>query len=147
MGKFFGTTAVLGLAVAWLAVELKEIPTWWLPATLTLAATIKLAGEHRLLRRAGTDIAERAFPKYAELEDWSLARSAVLMRDQFGLVTRTRFFFGFAGGVALPLLSFLPVSHPDSLAAGAVLACTLTELAERYLFFRAVVPPRMPGTV
>jgi len=25
--------------------------------------------------------------------------------------------------------------------------CCLTELAERYLFFRAVVPPKLPGTI
>ena len=118
----------------------------WLPVALTLAATIKLAVEHRLLSRAGTDITGRTFPKYAELEDWSLARSAVLMRDQLGLVTRTRFFFGFAGGVVLPLISFLFVGYATLFAAGALLVCTLTELAERYLFFRAVVPPRMPGT-
>jgi formate dehydrogenase iron-sulfur subunit len=147
MGKFFGTAAVLGLAAAWFAAELKEIPTWWLPAALTLAATIKLAGEHRLLRRAGTDLAGKSFPRYSEAEDWSLARSAVLMRDRLGLVTRTRFFFGFAGGVVLPLLSFLPVGSLPLLAAGALLVCTLAELAERYLFFRAVVPPKMPGAV
>jgi Fe-S-cluster-containing dehydrogenase component/DMSO reductase anchor subunit len=147
IGKFFGTTAVLGLAAAWFAAELNEVPTWWLPAALTLAATLKLAGEHRLLRSAGTDIAEHTFPKYAEFENWSLARSVLLMRDPFGLVTRARFSFGFTGGVVLPLLSYLPVTHPAFLAAGALLVCTLTELGERYLFFRAVVPPRMPGTV
>ncbi|HKS37464.1 MAG TPA: DmsC/YnfH family molybdoenzyme membrane anchor subunit [Verrucomicrobiae bacterium] len=147
IGKFFGTTAVLGLAAAWLAAELNEIPTWWLPAALILAATIKLAGEHRLLRRAGTDIAERTFPKYAELDEWSLARSAVLMRDPLGLVTRTRFFLGFAGGVVLPLLSFLAISSSTLLAAGALLICALAELAERYVFFRAVVPPKMPGAI
>lgn len=147
LGKFFGTTAILGLAAAWFAAELKEIATWWLPVALTLAATIKLAGEHRLLRRAGTDLAGKPFPGYSESEDWSLARSAMLMRHQLGLVTRTRFFFGFAGGIVMPLLSFLPVGHTVSLAAGALLICVLTELGERYLFFRAVVPPKMPGTV
>jgi formate dehydrogenase iron-sulfur subunit len=147
VGKFFGTTAILGLSAAWLAVELRGMPAWWLPAALILAAAVTLAGEHRLLRRAGTDIAGSSFPAYAGLEDWSLARSAVLMRDQFGLVTRNRFFFGIAGGVALPLLSFLSVGDSTLLAAAALLVCTLTELAGRYLFFRAVVPPRMPGAI
>ncbi len=93
------------------------------------------------------DLAERTFPNYAESEDWYLASSAVLMRDQLCLVTRSRFFFGIAGGVVLPVLGFLPGGNSALLAAGALLFCTLAELSERYLFFRAVVPPRMPGTV
>ncbi len=94
IGRFFGTTAVLGLAAAWLAAELNGISTGRFAAALAFAATIKLAAEHRLLRRAGHDSAEKTFPRFACGEEWSLARSAVLMREQFGLVTRTRFFLG-----------------------------------------------------
>ena len=147
IGRFFGTTAVLGLAVGWLAAELTRTSPGWIPAALAVVATFKLAGEHRLLRRANHDLARETFAQYRQRDDWALARSGVLMRDHLGAVTRARFFFGVAGGVVLPLLSFLPVGEPVIVAAGACLLCAVTEFAERSLFFRAVVVPKMPGTV
>ena len=47
------------------------------------------------------------------------------------------------GGFVLPLVSLvnlLPVFAMSSFAL-----CFAGEIIERYLFFRAVVPPRMPG--
>lgn len=145
VGRFFATTAVLGLATAWPFVAAQGATPGWIPIAIAFATTIKLAGEHRLLRGAESDPAEEAWPTHAGFEEWSLAHSAALMRGRLGLLTRTRFFFGIAGGVLLPLLSLLPDVPALALAGIAAGLCLLGELAERYLFFRCVVPPRMPG--
>jgi len=147
VGRFFGTTAVLGLAAAWVRAEASGVLAPWLAVALGVAATVKLAGEHRLLRPAAEDIAEQTWPKPGQETAWSLARSAVLMRDRLGLITRLRFFFGAIGGVCLPWVSLISADQAVVLALLAFGLCLLTELAERYLFFRAVVPPRMPGNV
>jgi Fe-S-cluster-containing dehydrogenase component/DMSO reductase anchor subunit len=82
-----------------------------------------------------------------------LKRTAVLMTGELGLVTFQRYFTGLVGGVVLPWL----LLHQATSAAGGdwlyvVLINILTvavagagELLERYLFFTAVVAPKMPG--
>ncbi len=141
IGNFLGTAAVLGLAAAWLA----EPRAWGLGISLIFAATVKLAGEHRMLRRADDDIADDLFPKSGEVERWSLARSARLLRDRLGLMTRLRFLAGFGGGVILPLFSLLVPEAARALAIGSLALCFSAEVAARYGFFRAEVSPRMPG--
>jgi DMSO reductase anchor subunit len=145
VGRFFATTAVLGLGAGWLCVSAGGGKIAWIPAALSMAATIKLACENRLFQRASSDLAEEAWPKHASFDHWSLAQSAVLMRDKLGLLTRARFFFGIVSGVVLPLLSLLPEMPEFALACVAFGANLAGEFAERYLFFRCVVPPRMPG--
>lgn len=145
VGRFFGTTAVLGLAAAWMVAGWNGVPTPWPPLLLALAMTVKLAGEQRLFLRAGDDAADEVWPKDGNFDRWSLAHSAVLMRDQLGLLTRLRFACGVVGGVALPLLGFLPMGFRVTIAGAAFALCAAGELAERHLFFRVVVPPRMPG--
>ena len=146
VGKFFGTATVLGLAAAWLVTESTGGSGKQLVIGLALASAVKLAGENRLFRHAAADLADEAWPKNGNFDNWSLARSAVLMRDQLGLVTRGRIFTGLLGGVLLPLASLVN-GDGVTLAATALALCFFGELAERYLFFRAVVPPRMPGGV
>lgn len=145
VGRFFGTAAVLGLAAAWVVTQAESTPVPWLPAALALVVVLKLAGEHRMLRRANVALGEQSHPKPGETDSWSLAGSAILMRDQLGLVTRWRFFLGVIGGIALPFASFLPGGSNVLLTFIAFTLCFPAELAERSLFFRAVVPPRMPG--
>lgn len=81
-------------------------------------------------------------------------RSALLLSGELSMVTLRRYFFGVAGGIALPLLlisetAFTSSSyHPLFVLAAAVLMFGLLiggELHERYLFFAASVAPRMPG--
>jgi DMSO reductase anchor subunit len=84
-----------------------------------------------------------------------LKRSAQLMLGELGLTTMKRFFFGLVGGVALPglLLAENDLTggsgfHPAFVAIVALLGTGLLavgELLERYLFFKAVVAPKMPG--
>jgi Fe-S-cluster-containing dehydrogenase component/DMSO reductase anchor subunit len=146
IGKFFGSITVLGLATSWLVLSASDTRATWWTCALPLAALLKLAGEHRLLRRADDGLADQAWPKSSRFEDWSLAKSAGLMRDPLGLVTRIRFFCGLMGGLFLPLLSLL-LSAGTGMSSVAFVLCFAGELAERYVFFRAVVPPRMPGVL
>jgi DMSO reductase anchor subunit len=81
-------------------------------------------------------------------------RSAQLLSTELSMVVLRRFFFGFIGGIALPIL-LLSESliagdryHPLFVVAAAALSTLLlfiSELHERYLFFAASVAPRMPG--
>ena len=84
-----------------------------------------------------------------------MKRSALLMLGELSAVTKSRFICGFAGGVVLPwmLISLHGQASVGNgrdwflaLAAVSLFALTLIgELCERYLFFTAVVPPKMPG--
>jgi len=119
-GKFFGSTLLLGAAAAWSAVG-----SSWLAVATGIAALLKIAIERHAL-----DCADP---------------TAQLMRDRFGLVARLRSLCAFAV-VAASFLSLL--ADTTLVLATATFALALTgELIERYLFFRTVVPPRMPGSL
>jgi formate dehydrogenase iron-sulfur subunit len=82
-----------------------------------------------------------------------LKRTAVLLAGDLGLLTLQRYFVGVIGGIVLPLwlLSRTAVTIDDGalfpilLGLLAVVISTVGELLERYLFFTAVVAPKMPG--
>jgi formate dehydrogenase iron-sulfur subunit len=144
VGRFAGSAAVFGLGSALWAAAWVDGRAAWLGLLLAAATVVKLAGEHRLLRCAETDHAEEAWPKDGDVEAWSLAQSAAVMRDRLGWVTRVRFLAGVLGGVVLPAAGFLVPSASVLLAGFGFGCCFAGELAERFLFFRAVVTPRMP---
>ncbi len=85
-----------------------------------------------------------------------LKRTAQLMAGELALTTLKRFFFGLVGGVALPGLLVAEGGltsghgfHPAFIALAALLSTGLLaagELLERYLFFKASVAPKMPGS-
>lgn len=148
-GRFFGTTALLGAASAWIAVALEDGSTGQIQAMLGLVSVLKFGGEHALLQRrqilAG-ELARAPGSDSAEFNSWSLGQSAALMRDALGIATRLRFFFLGMGGILLPSLGFMDAGNDFWFALAACTLCVVGELTERYLFFRAVVPPKMPGT-
>jgi hypothetical protein len=82
-------------------------------------------------------------------------RSAMLLTGDLSSATKWRFGCGLVGGVLLPLGMLLAASSNSAasatdgaLALAACVAFALLvagELLERYLFFSAVVAPRMPG--
>jgi hypothetical protein len=91
------------------------------------------------------------FRHLASRHNTSLRRSAKLMSGELSSATLARFALGLLGGIAMP--AFL-LSHETSSGASVVLfvavamlfaACLAGEILERYLFFRAVAAPRMPG--
>jgi DMSO reductase anchor subunit/ferredoxin len=88
-------------------------------------------------------------------QNTGLKRSATLLAGELAAVTKARFICGIVGGMVLPLAlvslgrQTARSSGPDVLMAletGSMFAVLLAgELCERYLFFAAVVPPKMPG--
>ena len=137
VGRFFGTMALLGFVAAWLCGSKDSA------VLLAVATVVKLAVEHRVLRRAWNSEADEAWPSEGDFSGWSLTQSAVLLRDRLGLVTRLRVLCAVVGGIVIPLLSLLSSQHLFIASISFVL-CLTGELAERYTFFRAVVPPKFP---
>jgi hypothetical protein len=82
-----------------------------------------------------------------------LRRTALLMTGDLARATFWRFTAGMSGGVVLPGVLALAYSNVSShsprvfvAAVAAGLASSFAgELIERYLFFAAVVAPKMPG--
>ena len=125
---FFGTTLILGAAGA-------EIfhHSAMLVAAIIIAAFGKLLVEVLALRH----ITSRSLTP--------LKRTALLVTGKFQLVAFARLLCTMLGGIGLPLaLALHLVPHP--LAAMLAFALLLLgELIERFLFFTAVVAPKMPG--
>ena len=131
-GKFFSTTLLLGTATV---LVITNLVSWPLVTVLLVATVVKLAFEHRIFHQL-VDV--------DALTLTSLNKTARLMTDELGLAARLRVACGLMGGVVLPL--FLLVNHAAAgLAAGVMALCIVGELLERYLFFTAVAPAKMPG--
>ncbi len=130
--RFFGSAAVLGLAVAFAL-----SPSIAAVSALGLATLLKLAVEIRALRPLDRYDDDEPAPT-------SALKTARLLTGPLGLVFRIRILLGLAGGVLLPPAFATPGTSPA--AAWLALALVFSgELAERYLFFRAVDAPKMPG--
>lgn len=142
LGRFVGTTIVLGLAAAWCSAVFSGLVTFeWLAVALAVATVAKISRELALLR---------CCPDDADLDEEPPAklkgRTAFLMRFRQGGLLRVRFACAWIGGIALPLISLICAS--TSVMGVAVLSlCVAGELIERVLFFRAAVVHKMPGSV
>ena len=157
-GRFFLTTAVLGLAAAWLPLLIVAAGS---DAELAGAAVdrygailcrgLVVASAAKLLFEAAL------FRHLASRSTTSLKRTAWLMTGALSNVTMARFAAGLLGGLAMPgllLLSRVPAPPEQGqdlvfvvLVGMLFVGCLAGELLERYLFFAAVASPRMPGTL
>jgi len=144
--KFFGTTLILGTALT-LALQVSVRPATQLPiaamvALLFLATSIKLAFEHRIFR----SLVDEQTPVLTPLN-----KTARLLADELGFAGRLRVGCAILGGMILPLLLLLNFAAGGSVGAGVALTglffCIGAELFERYLFFTAVAPAKMPGNM
>lgn len=114
----------------------------WLCCALVVATAAKLAFELAIFAWLG---ARTLSP---------LRRTAMLLCGDLSAVTTWRFIAGAVGGIILPL-TFIHVAQRGSaipsptiavgLALAILVATLLGEIIERYLFFAAVVAPKMPG--
>ena len=131
--KFFGTTLILGLALSWCAATLTSATgTSVLSGCLIVATLLKLGVDASFFRVIEND------------QPSTLRNSAKLMRSKFRLFTAVRFVFALFGGGLLPFLAI--AGQPDHLLATIGLVLLLvSEMSERYLFFVAVSPTKMPG--
>ena len=153
--KFLGTAALLGLPCSLLI----SIAATLFSRGHSVQAVMSSEGKVLCAWMLGVAIAKLAFEAliFTSLRHRNptpLKRTAVLMTGELGLATLARFYFGLIGGVLLPgvlLLEnrFAPGGyHPlfIGLTVALSIAVLLTgELIERYLFFTAVVAPKMPG--
>jgi formate dehydrogenase iron-sulfur subunit len=137
LGKFFGTTAVLGLVILLFSSNGHTVLTASLLAAVTLA---KLAVENHIFEHLTDEEITSPTP---------LNKTARLLAGELGRVARFRAFCGVVGGIVFPLVLVLEITSQGRvnylLSAGALGFCLAGELLERYLFFTAVAPAKMPG--
>ncbi len=142
MVKFFLTTGILGLAAI-------------LPAFLFFGGSSKV-GEIFVCRLMaalvlGKLLTEGIFLRHLREKEWTaLKKTAFLMSRPLRRVTNARFILGLLGGVILPLvlaakLNSSTTEVPWALVAAILGFSLIGESLERFLFFRAVVPLKMPG--
>jgi formate dehydrogenase iron-sulfur subunit len=147
-GRFALTTLLggLGTLLATLTVTAAVVgveepaAVGWLAAALTLAVLAGATGELALLRH-------RAGPA-----DDPLARTARLLTRQLRGLLVSRIALLLAGGVAAPWLAWVMLTQGTVsataaavCAVGGLLGLLAAELLERWRFFTAVAPRRMPG--
>jgi len=156
--KFLGTAALLGLPTALLVGVAAEQAAGERAAADVMAQY----GAKLCLAAAAVAVVKLAleagiFAALLRPQFTPLKRTAVLMLQALGPTTLKRFVLGLAGGVLFPLVLAAPYfatpARPHSplfVACGASLSLVLLligEIAERYMFFAAVVAPKMPGAV
>jgi formate dehydrogenase iron-sulfur subunit len=143
--RFFGTTAVLGVAALWLsaigAVHAGDAPAIVVKqvcGVLALTTFAKLLFELSVLRHL------------SDRRQTELRRTATLLSTTLVSSLRARVAFAVFGGAIFPALSLGAVSANNFssaflLAAAGVAALLAGELLERLTFFSACSAPRMPG--
>jgi hypothetical protein len=84
---------------------------------------------------------------YLKDREWTdMKRTALLMLGALKLATIPRFICGAIGGVVLPALVAFNLL-PPVFALGILPFSLSGELLERYLFFAAAIPHKMPGGI
>jgi Fe-S-cluster-containing dehydrogenase component/DMSO reductase anchor subunit len=151
--RFLLTTMLLGLSTALLTTNLAhsvlretasnhDVARFadFLIRGLAIVALFKLAFESSLFRHLWAR------------QHTALKRSALLLKGDLARPARWRFALGIAGGVLIPLVWLMRGRAGAALDGMSVALGVLQfglllagELLERYLFFSAVVAPRMPG--
>ena len=93
-----------------------------------------------------------AFRHLKALRNTHMRQAARLMLGDLRNITISRFMLGLFGGMLFPLIFVLVSRDPDGSAGPLIVVSTLAfvatlsgELLERYLFFRLVDAPKMPG--
>jgi DMSO reductase anchor subunit len=146
LAKFFGTTLLLGSALVFAVTSLQQqaSPSAFMATAILvgLLTSMKLAFEHRIFRHLVDNETRSPTP---------LNKTASLLANELGLYNRIRIFCGAIGGTIMPAL--IVISHYAGYERGALFAftafamCLTGEIIERYLFFTAVAPAKMPGAL
>jgi formate dehydrogenase iron-sulfur subunit len=148
--KFLLTCLILGLPVA-LLIQLAA--SAWSPSTAVVQSrdTIVALCTALIVSSGVKLMAEVAvFGWLGSRRFTAMRRTALLMTGDLKRVTTWRFLLGIVGGMVLPgwLIALNVTIHPllnVSLVLLMLGVCVTGELLERYLFFAAVVAPKMPG--
>jgi formate dehydrogenase iron-sulfur subunit len=150
--RFLLSALVLGLPCSLL---LSFLATRW-PSEATVATVQHdygraICGLLALLMAAKLLIEASIFTNLLSRTLTPLKRTAWLLTGELSRSTVQRFFCGALGGIVLPGLLYLakePLSFLSvvSIVMLSLVLCLVGELLERYLFFAAVIAPKMPGT-
>jgi len=127
--RLFGTAAIFASLALFIT-----MPDWPHAAILGGITLLKLAMETRVFRILDSDD-ETPTPA---------RKTALLLSGPLRVATAFRYVSSISGGLALPLCVATGFLAVPSIWFGVALVFA-SELAERYLFFRAVVAPKMPG--
>ena len=126
--KFFGTALLLGTAFLCIANGNGTGLRLGLVAVVMLSA-FKLLAEWWLTRSSNSN---------------AVRRTGQLVKNELRSIYLARTGITLVGGVVLSGLVLAGYLRPGFMIFGVSL-CLIGELFERYLFFRAVAPPKMPG--
>jgi Fe-S-cluster-containing dehydrogenase component/DMSO reductase anchor subunit len=144
-GKFFQTTLLLGTAVVLAVQMLAGRNEVLVSAGVLLAATTaaKLFFEFRIFRHLACVDAGVPTP---------LNNSARLLAGELAPILRLRVACSVLGGMICPALvieslafGLMQSASLTAIAAAVLVFCIVGEFLERYLFFTALAPERMPG--
>jgi DMSO reductase anchor subunit len=155
--KFLGTCLVLGVPVA-LLISLAAAAC---SVDLTIDQILSSYGRrlcYALIVIAGSKLIFESmiFCSLRNTRHTPLKRTALLLKGELSMTTTARFIVGGMGGILLPLIlvgerQLAPVDGFQPLFIGIIALlmtglCLAGEFIERYLYFTAVVAPKMPGT-
>jgi formate dehydrogenase iron-sulfur subunit len=143
--KFGGTTLLLGPATILLSVTGQSVVVPAFAKEMSLHRIVPLLGGLLCIITAVKLVGELSIFLHLRDREWTtMKRTAILMTRDLRRITVTRFLLGAIGGLLLPILTMFGFAY----AGTAIFAfCLLGELLERYLFFTAVIPPKMPGGI
>jgi DMSO reductase anchor subunit len=143
--KFIGTTLLLGPATILFTMTLQSVVV---PGTAPAfrQVIVLLCGFLVIATMAKLFWELTLFAHLNDRELTDMKRTVLLMSGVLRRATRLRFVCGALGGIVLPALVLFGVV-PTVFATGILPISLLGELLERYLFFRAVIPPKMPGGI
>ena len=147
--KFLGTSLLLGCSAT-----LTLAPATSMKASALAALSLALIG----LTFSKLGIENRLFRHLSASNVSPLLKTALAHRFLFGTQYRLRIACALAGGVFLPALVLVDTQSPAGFTPGSSLRlgwftsagfilCLLGELIERWLFFVAVQPRKMPGNL
>lgn len=135
------TTLFAALVPGFAAAAPGSLSAWitGMVAALPLLLIAKLGLEAQVLRHED------------DQDPTQLKKTALLLKGELSRIHTLRLNAGMLGGILLPVLWLFraPGSNPAldlGLALVAVAMVAAGEILERYLFFTACVPPRMPGS-
>jgi DMSO reductase anchor subunit len=145
--KFTGTTLLLGPAMILFTVTLQSVFAPGIAAQPAFRHVVVLLCGFLIVAMTAKLLWELTVFAHLNDHDWTdMKRTALLMSGVLRQATMWRFVCGALGGIMLPALVLFGVL-PQVIAIGILPISLFGELLERYLFFRAVIPPKMPGGV
>jgi formate dehydrogenase iron-sulfur subunit len=143
--KFWGTTLLLGPATILFSVLSQSAFVPRIAVEDSIPQIVNLLCEFLIIITIAKLVFElSAFVHLKDREWTNIKRTAILMANDLKAATIGRFVCGAIGGIFLPIFVMAGMHYA---AAAVFILCLVGELLERYLFFTAVIPPKMPGGI